>query len=45
MDKKKNFLFKKLVNFYRYFKLKIITKIRKKRKKNNPLEDYHYPLW
>jgi len=45
MSKKRNFLLRIPINFYRYIRLKKIKKIRKNREKKHPLEDYNYPLW
>jgi len=45
MKKKNFFLFRILVNIFRYFKLKKIKKNRKKNRKKHPLQDYNYPLW
>ena len=45
MKKIKIFIIKQLTQCLRFKKLKRLKKIREKKKKNHPLEDYNYPLW
>ena len=45
MEKRKIFIISDIIKCFRKIKLKRLKKIREKKKKNHPLEDYNYPLW